>query len=153
MTVTNSRSARPASADPGSVAVDKVKEAGATLASNARRVPGPARTAGAAAAGLAGGLLIGARVSSGRRGLALLPAPRSKVLGVPVGPRRHGVSATAKALAGGARQLGTAASRASHTADDIRMIREHLAAANRRSPIEIVLDALTHRRGAHRMEQ
>jgi hypothetical protein len=83
----------------------------------------------------------------------LLPAPRSKVLGIPVGPRKRGLTTTAKALAGGARQLGTAASKASHTADDIQQIREQLAASNRRSPSEIVLDALTHRRGAHRMEQ
>ena len=151
MTVTNSRRTRPGSADLGSLATDTVKEAGATLASTARRVPGPARTAGAAAAGLAGGLLLGARLSSGGHGL--LPAPRAKVLGMPVGARRRSLATTAKALAGGARQLGTAASRASHTADDIQQIREHLAASNRRSPIEIVLDALTHRRGAHRMEQ
>ena len=118
------------------------KDATAALASGARRVPGSTRAAGAAAAGLAGGLVLGARIS-----------PRRTVLGLPVGRRRRGLSAKAHALAGGARRLGAAAGQAAETADDIRLIREHLASVNRRSPVEILLDALTHRRGAHRLEQ
>jgi hypothetical protein len=113
------------------------------LEATARRASGPAVAAGAAAAGLAGGLALGARASSRRR----------KVLGLPIGRKRQGLAGTVQLLAGGARQLGSAASRATETADDIHQIREQLAASNRRSPIEIVLDGLTHRRGAHRLEQ
>ncbi|MDP9136478.1 MAG: hypothetical protein M3N56_16810, partial [Actinomycetota bacterium] len=78
-------------------------------------------------AGLAGGLLIGSRVTSGR-GL--------------FGRRRTG---TVVALAAGARRAAAMAGKASNTADDIRAIREQLENANRRSPIEVVLDGLTHR--------
>jgi len=124
-----------------SAALTRVKDAGTTVASTARRVPGPARAAGAAAAGLAGGVLLGAHAGS-----------RRTVLGLPVGRRRRGLAATARALGEGARLLGTTAAHASDTADEVRRLREQLAALNRRSPIEIVLDGLTHRRGAHRLE-
>jgi hypothetical protein len=58
--------------------------------------------------------------------------------------RRRRRSGAALALAG-AKGFAKAAGRASNTADDIRAIREQLDNANRRSPIEVVLDGLTHR--------
>ena len=46
------------------------------------------------------------------------------------------------------------AGKASNTgADDIRAIREQLENANRRSPIEVVLDGLTHRPGIGKRER
>jgi hypothetical protein len=45
------------------------------------------------------------------------------------------------------------ANQASNTADDIRAIREQLEQTNRRSPVEVLLDGLTHRRGAHKLER
>jgi hypothetical protein len=76
--------------------VPAVRGAGTSLADSARRVPGPARAAGAAAAGLVGGLALGAAASKHRR-----PAwmPQAAV-----------------------------------------------------APDEVLLDGLTHRRGAHRRE-
>ena len=98
------------------------------VAGTARRAAGPALTAGAAGvAGLAGGLLIASRV----------------------GRRR---SAGALALAS-AKRFAAAAGKASNTADDIRAIREQLENANRRSPIEVVLDGLTHRPGTGKRER
>ena len=91
----------------------------------ARKAPKPALAAGAAAAGLAGGLLIGSKVGNG------------------LFVRRR--TGAALALAG-ARRLAATAVKASHTADDIHAIREQLENANRRSPIEVVLDGLTARR-------
>jgi hypothetical protein len=76
----------------------------------------PALAAGAAVAGLAGGMLIGSR-------------KRKK-------------SDTALVVA---KRLVSAAGKASRTADDIHSIREQLENASRRSPIEVVLDGLTHR--------
>jgi hypothetical protein len=73
------------------------------------------------------------------------------VLGVPVGRRPASVAA-AKAFADGARRLADAAGRLSSSADDVHQIREQLELSNRRSPVEIVLDGLTHRRGAHKAE-
>jgi hypothetical protein len=108
-------------------------------------------TAGATAAGLAGGLALGSRMSSKRRGMGALLAPQRKVLGVPLG-RKNGVARTAKALGQMARELRSATDQVSATTDDVRQIREQLDKANRRSPLEVVLDGLTHRRGAHKRE-
>ena len=111
-------------------AVEKVQEAGGVVAS----APRPALTAGAAVAGLAGGFALGARLSPKRR----------RVLGVPLG-RKRGALVTLAVLGKAAREL-------SSTSDDIRQVREELEMANRRSPVEVLLDGLTHRRGAHRRE-
>ena len=111
----------------------------------------PMLAAGATAAGLAGGLALGSRAASKRRGLAALLAPRRRILGVPVG-RQNGVVRGAKALGRVARDLSSATGQVSSTTEDIREIREQLDKANRRSPLEVVLDGLTHRRGAHKCE-
>jgi hypothetical protein len=102
--------------------------AGPAVADAARKAGKPALTAGAAAAGLAGGLLIGSRIGSGA-GLLVR--------------RRSG-----KALAfAGAKRVAATVVKASHTADDIHAIRQQLEQANNRSPIEVLLDGLTHRPG------
>jgi hypothetical protein len=129
----------------------KTKVAGDSFATAVRRAKGPALTAGATAAGLAGGLVLGSRVASRRRGLGALIAPQRKVLGVPVG-RKSGVVRTAQALGHLARELSSATRQISGTTDDVRQIREQLDKANRQSPLEVVLDGLTHRRGAHKRE-
>ena len=92
-------------------------------------------------AGLAGGLVLGARMGSNRR----------KVLGLPVGRKRPVVRA-AEALGKVALELSSAAGKATATAGDVRQIREQLDRTNRRSPVEVLLDGLTHRRGAHKRE-
>ena len=107
--------------------------------------------AGATAAGLAAGLALGSRATSNRRVGALL-APQRKVLGVPVGTRKSGVVRTTEALGKLARELSLATSQVSATTDEIRQVREQLDKANRQSPLEVLLDGLTHRRGAHKRE-
>ena len=42
--------------------------------------------------------------------------------------------------------------RVTTTIEEIRAVREQLETLNRRSPVEVLLDGLTHRRGAHRRE-
>ena len=108
-------------------------------------------TAGATAAGLAGGLVLGSRAKPKRRGVAALLAPQRKILGVPV-RRRNGVVRTAKALGQVARELSSATNQVSATTDEVRQVREELEKTTRRSPIEVLLDGLTHRRGAHKRE-
>lgn len=100
--------------------------AGLALTDTARKANKPAVAAGAAVAGLAGGLVVGSRLGTGT-GLFV---------------RRR--STTALALAG-ARRLAKTVVKASRTADDIHAIRDQLEQANKRSPIEVVLDGLTHR--------
>ena len=70
---------------------------------------------------------------------------------MPVG-RKSGLARTAEALGKVANELGSATSQVSATADDVRQIREQLDKANRQSPVEVLLDGLTHRRGAHKRE-
>jgi hypothetical protein len=118
----------------GPSTVEKVEK----VASKARR---PALTAGATAAGLAGGLALGARLGSKRR----------KLLGLPIGRKRALVQA-AEAVADVARELGKARKQAASVGADVREIREQVDQANRRSPVEVLLDGLTHRRGAHKRE-
>jgi hypothetical protein len=107
--------------------------------------------AGAAAAGLAGGWAVGSRRVSKRHGRRPLLAPRQRLLGVPVGPK-SGVLRTVELLRDGAKQLNSATSQLSGATDDVHEIREQLEKVNRQSPLEVVLDGLTHRRGAHRRE-
>jgi hypothetical protein len=101
----------------------------------------PMMAAGATAAGLAGGLALGARLGSKRR----------KVMGLPIGRKRPLVQA-AEAFADVARELGSARRQASKVGDDVHQIKDQLDQSNRQSPIEVLLDGLTHRRGAHRRE-
>jgi hypothetical protein len=123
MAATKARSRTSTGVKRSNGVVTRAKDAGDSVASIAQRSAAPAL---AAAAGLAGGLLIGSRVTSGR------------------GLIKHRRSGAVVAVAG-ARRLAALAGKASNTADDIRAIREQLENANRRSPIEVVLDGLTHR--------
>jgi hypothetical protein len=104
------------------------------VADAARAAGKPVLTAGAAAAALAGGLLLGSRIGSGAGLLA----------------RRHSNKALALA---GAKRVAATVVKASRTADDIHAIREHLDQADKRSPIEVVLDGLTHRPGTRKRER
>ena len=115
---------------------------GSTVEKVASKAKRPVLTAGATAAGLAGGLALGTRLGSKRR----------KILGLPIGRKRPLVQA-AEAVTGLARELGKARSQASGVTDDVRQIRDQVNQANRQSPVEVLLDGLTHRRGAHKREQ
>jgi hypothetical protein len=109
----------------------KAKGAGDSLATAVGSAKRPAVLAGAAAAGLAGGLALGSR----------MPWRRKSTL--------ERVAEAAGRLAG---ELGSARRQVAATTDDVRQIREQLDKANRQSPLEVVLDGLTHRRGAHKRE-
>ena len=124
-------------------------EARDAAVATARRASGPARAAALAAAGLAGGLAVGARLQPRRRGI--LPGRRRRVLGVPIGREPASLTA-AKALAEGAKRFAAATGPLAAAGDDVREVRRQLEQANRRSPVEVLLDGLTHRRGAHRLE-
>jgi hypothetical protein len=151
MAATKTRSTPSANGNAASTAVAKAREAGGSVATAARKAKGPALAVGATAAGVAGGLAVGSRMASKRRGLAALLAPQRKILGVPVS-RKSGVARTATALGKVASELGSATNRVSATTDDVRQIREQLDQANRQSPVEVLLNGLTHRRGANKHE-
>ena len=104
---------------------------GNTVAKAARGARGPALTAGATAAGLAGGFALGSWRAS---------------------KTRPGTGKLARAVAQLAKELGSLTSEVASTGDDARELRQLLKQANRRSPVEVLLDGLTHRRGAHKNE-
>ena len=149
MAATKTRSTQAANGSSASSAVAKAKDTGDSIATAARKAKGPMLTAGATAAGLAGGLVLGSRARSKPRCDCVLL--RGEVLGVPVG-RKNGVVRTAKALGQVARELSSASNRVSAATDEVRQVREELEKTTRRSPIEVLLDGLTHRRGAHKRE-
>lgn len=151
MAATKTSSRPSANGSAASTAGAKVKEAGGAVASTARRVRAPVLAAGAAAAGLAGGLAIGSRMASKRRGLGGLLAHRPRVFGVPIGPT-SGLVKTVEVVGKAAKELSSVSTQLSDTRDEARQIRQHLKMANTRSPLEVVLDGLTHRRGAHKLE-
>ncbi len=151
MATTKTRSTQSSNGSAASSAVAKAKGAGDSVTTAAKRVKTPVLAAGATAAGLAGGALLGSRMASRRSGLTGFLRPQRRVLGVPVG-RKSGLEVTASALGKVARELGSVAGKASDTTDDVRQVREQLDRLNRQSPVEVLLSGLTHRRGAHRRE-
>jgi hypothetical protein len=151
MAQTTTRSRSSPNGNVASDAVAKVKDASGSVTTAARSAKTPLIAAGTTAAGLAGGIILGSRFGSKRQGLSRLVAPRRKVLGVPVG-RKSGLELTAEALGKVADGLTSATDKVSGTTDDVSQIREQLEQANRQSPIEVLLDGLTHRRGAHKQE-
>jgi hypothetical protein len=125
-----------------------LKDVGDSAVSTARRAKTPLIAAGAAAAGLVGGLAAGALRDAKRRDLL---GRRPRVLGMPIGPK-SGAARTFELLMDGAKHLNSAAGQVSGTTNDVRELNEQLDRLNRRSPLEVVLDGLTHRRGAHKRE-
>ena len=115
----------------GSGVTAKAKGAGESVATAARSAKRPAIVAGAAAAGLAGGLALGARMPW---------------------RRKTGLERVAEAAGRLAREVGSATKHVTATTDDVREIRDQLDRVNRQSPVEVLLDSLTHRRGAHKRE-
>jgi hypothetical protein len=125
--------ARPAPSPNGGTAkpVAKGKHAGVAVRPAAGRAKGPLLAAGATAAALAGGLALGTKLG---------------------GRRKSGLRRTADVLEKLADGLASAAGQAATATDDMKKIREELEQVNRQSPVEVLLDGLTHRRGAHKRE-
>jgi hypothetical protein len=70
---------------------------------------------------------------------------------VPFGRKSPGLRAL-EVLRDGAKHLNSATDQVTGATEDVREIREQLEKVNRKSPLEVVLDGLTHRRGAHKRE-
>jgi len=108
-------------------------DAGRAVGSAASAAKVPAVAGGAALAGLVGGMAI---ARGGRR----------RVLGVPVpGTRRPLVKINGRGS--GSKQLMKTGRQMAELAVEVRQARQQLATERRRSPIEVVLEGLTARRG------
>ena len=111
-----------------------VQDAGHAAQDAAGKAKVPLLAGGAALAGLAGGVAIGAR------GLR-----RRKVLGVPI-PRRSVLKASTKNLAEAARQAGKFGEQMGELTSEVHKTRKAMDDSHR-SPIEVVLQGLTRRAG------
>jgi hypothetical protein len=108
-------------------------DAGRVVGSAANAAKVPAVAGGAALAGLVGGM-------------ALARGGRRRVLGVPVpGTRRPLVKINGRGS--GTKQLMKTGRQMAELAVEVRQARQQLATDSKRSPIEVVLDGLTARRG------
>jgi hypothetical protein len=113
--------------------VDGAQTARRAVGSAANAAKVPAVAGGAALAGLVGGMAI---ARGGRR----------RVLGVPVpGTRRPLVKINGRGS--GTKQLMKTGRQMAELAVEVRQARQQLATERRRSPIEVVLEGLTSRRG------
>jgi hypothetical protein len=108
---------------------------GNAVGTAAKKGKTPLIAGGAALTGLAGGLAV---ATASRRS-------RRKVLGLPI-PKPGSVTRTTGNLASTAEQIGSLGRNAGQLATEMRRMREQGESAQRRSPIEVVLDGLTARR-------
>jgi hypothetical protein len=106
-----------------------VSDAGHSVGKAARKAKTPLIAGGAAVAGAAGGLALGAR-----------QARKSKTLGRPK------VKIRSRDLARAARDVGQFGMDVGQLAGELRKNREAANGAKHRSPVEVVLDGLTNRR-------
>jgi hypothetical protein len=138
----STRRASSSSASNGRGRVQAVKgavsggaqEAGHVVGEAASKAKTPLLAGGAALAGLAGGVAIGAR---GMR--------QRKVMGVPM-PRRSAMKKSTKNLASAAKDVGKFGQQVGELSGEVRRTREAMNSSKRRSPIEVVLEGLTSRR-------
>ena len=111
--------------------VNGAKSARSEIGNAAQKAKAPALAGGAALAGLAGGLAIAAR------------SEPKRVLGIPVPGTRRPLIQVKRGTR--SKDLIKAASELGELANEMRLAREELQRKRRRSPIEVVLDGLTHR--------
>jgi hypothetical protein len=122
-------SARKAVESTAKQAGHSVSEAGRNVGRAASKAKTPLLAGGAAVAGAAGGLALGAR-----------QARKSKAL------RRPKVKIRSQDLAKAARDVGQFGMDVGQLASELRRNREAANGGKHRSPVEVVLDGLTHRR-------
>jgi hypothetical protein len=119
------------------------QQTGHAIGEAASKAKGPALTGGAALAGLVGGMAIAAR--GGRRRVLGVPIPGTRRPLVQIKtPKRNTVGKDVVKAAG---KMGKAGGQMAELASEVRMAREQLDSRRRRSPIEVVLEGLTARRG------
>ena len=145
----NGSSAKPVEAVRDTVAsgahnvASGAQSTGHAIGSAAGKAKGPALTGGAAFAGLVGGMVIATR--GGRRKVLGVPVPGTRRPLVKIKtPRRNHM---AKDVVKAAGQMGNAGRQMAELATEVRLARQQLDSRRRRSPIEVVLEGLTARRG------
>jgi hypothetical protein len=121
-------SARKAVESTAKQAGNSVSDAGHSVGKAAGKAKAPLLASGAALAGIAGGIAIGTR---GARQVKGMRRPRVKI--------------DSHDLARAAKDVGQFGMDVGQLASELRRNREQAHGAKRRSPVEVVLDGLTHR--------
>jgi hypothetical protein len=121
-------SARKAVESTAKQAGNSVSDAGHSVGKAAGKAKAPLLASGAALAGIAGGIAIGARGARQVKGM-----------------RRPKVRIDSHDLAKAAKDVGQFGIDVGQLASELRRNREQAHGAKRRSPVEVVLDGLTHR--------
>jgi hypothetical protein len=117
--------------------VNGAKTAGGAVASAAKQFKTPAIAAGVGLTAVAGGIALG-RGTKSKNGLRVPLSGRS-------------TKATSKKLSGAVKNVGAVAEQTGQVAERVRQLSEAIGgeqSAARRSPVEVVLEGLTKRRGA-----
>jgi hypothetical protein len=127
-------SARNAVEGTAKQAGHSVGDAGRSVGKVASKAKTPLLASGAALAGIAGGIAIGAR---GARQVKGMRRPKVKI-----GPK---VKIDSHDLAKAAKEVGQFGMDVGQLASELRRNREQANGAKRRSPVEVVLEGLTHR--------
>lgn len=126
---TKSKESKPKASKPAA-------KAGSTNGSKpiASKAKVPLLAGGAALVGAAGGLVMGSRHGrhSGRLAKALPQKPQIKV--------------DSRDVAKAAKEVGNFGAQVGHLASELKRARETANGSKHRSPVEVVLDGLTHRR-------
>lgn len=123
-------SARKAVESTAKQAGSAMSDTGRSVGQMARKAKTPLLAGGAAVAGAAGGLALGAR-----------QARKSKMM------RRPKMKIDSHDLAKAAKSVGRFGMDMGELASELRKNREETNGAKHRSPVEVVLDGLTHRAG------
>jgi hypothetical protein len=118
---------------------EKAKDAGQAVASTASKAKVPLLAGGAALAGAAGGLALGARQAHRKKG-------RGMGIHRPHLSRPHLKKMNSKDFARAAKEVGAFGAQMGHLASELQRTREQANGARRRSPVEVVLEGLTARR-------
>ena len=113
---------------------ETAKGAGHSLGGAASKAKVPLLAGGAALAGAAGGIALGARQSRRHGG------------GPIVRPRRPQMKVKSQDLAKAAKEVGSFGAQMGRLASELQQAREVANSSKHRSPVEVVLDGLTSRR-------
>jgi len=113
---------------------ETAKDAGHSIGNAASKAKVPLMAGGAALAGAAGGLALGARQARRHGGGPL------------VRPRRPQVKVKSQDLAKAAKEVGSFGAQMGRLASELQQARETANSGKHRSPVEVVLDGLTSRR-------
>jgi len=143
--VAHAESARKAIEGTAKQAGHTVGDAGRSVGQAARKAKTPLLAGGAALAGVAGGIALGARQGGHSKTLSKA-MPRKPLVKV---PRKPLVKVDSRDLAKAAKEVGEFGMHLGQLASELRRTREDASGAKRRSPIEVVLQGLTTRKGSN----